>query len=308
MEKLYSGRMLLVLKRNFSDTILNIIIYTILVIIGFVTLYPFWNIIVLALNDSLDTIRGGIYFWPRSFTLNNLKVIFNMKQLKTAFANSVLRTVIGGFFSVASITTLAYVMSRRDYIFQKPLQRLFVITMYVNGGLIPYYFVIRGLGLRNNFLVYIIPMLLQPFYIFITRSYLDGLPSSLQESAKIDGANDLLIFLKIILPISKPIVATIFLFVAVDQWNSWFDTFIYVSDRNLTTLQYELVKILSQSTASIQNYEDLRGRLTGTTSITTTPESIRMAITVVATLPIIMVYPFVQKYFIHGITLGAVKG
>ena len=290
-----------------SNGLMDMVVYILLAFIGIVTLYPFWNILVLTLNDPVDTIRGGIYLWPRLFTLNNLKVIFSMEQLARAFGNSVLRTVIGAVFSVASITTLAYVMSRKDFVFHKTLQRIFIITMYVNGGLIPYYFVIKALGLRNSFLVYIIPMLLQPFYIFVTRSYLDGLPGSLQESAKIDGANDLYIFIKIIMPLSKPIISTILLFVAVDQWNAWFDTFIFVSDKKLTTLQYELVKILSQSTASIKSYEDLRSKISGGSSIVTTPESIRMAITVVATLPILLVYPFVQKYFIHGLTLGAVK-
>jgi putative aldouronate transport system permease protein len=296
------------ISEKYRKSYMDIVIYFVLLLVGIITLYPFWNILMLALNNPVDTLRGGIYFWPRKFTTDNFKVIFSMGQLMTAFINSVLRTVAGGTLSVASITTVAYAMSRRDFIFRKFLQRIFVITMYVNGGLIPYYFVIKGLGLRNNFLVYIIPMLLQPFYIFITRSYLDGLPVSLQESAKIDGANDFSIFIKIILPLSKPIISTILLFVAVDQWNAWFDTFIFVSDKNLTTLQYELVKILSQSTSSIQNYEDLRNRLASNSSIVTTPQSIRMAITIVATVPIILVYPFVQRYFISGITLGAVKG
>jgi len=296
------------LRKKKRITALDIVICLVLLAIGIITLYPFWNIVVLAFNNALDTIRGGLYLWPRKFTTDNFKVIFAMKQLDTAFINSVLRTVAGSVLSVACITMVSYVISRKDFIIHKFAQRIFVITMYVNGGLIPYYFVIKALGLRNSFLVYIIPMLLQPFYIFVTRSYIDGLPASLQESARVDGANDLVIFTKIILPLSKPIISTILLFVAVDQWNAWFDTFIYTSDKNLTTLQYELVKILSQSTSSVRNYEDLRSRMSGGSSIATTPESIRMAITVVATIPIILVYPFVQKYFIHGLTLGAVKG
>ncbi|MEF2966366.1 carbohydrate ABC transporter permease [Paenibacillus sp. M1] len=296
------------IKRKKSDALLDGFNYILLIFIGIVTLYPFWNITVLAFNNALDTLRGGIYLWPRQFTLDNFKVIFNMPQLSTAFINSILRTVAGSVLSVASTAMLAYVISRRDFIFQKFLQRLFVITMYVSGGLIPIYFVIKGLGLRDNFLVYLIPMLLQPFYLFVTRSYMDGLPVSLQEAAKIDGANDFKIFVKVILPLSMPIISTILLFVAVDQWNAWFDTFIYTSDKNLTTLQFELVRILSQSTSSVQNYEDLRNKTTAGGSVVTTPESIRMAITIVATIPIVLVYPFVQKYFVHGMTMGAVKG
>ncbi|WP_040950744.1 carbohydrate ABC transporter permease [Gorillibacterium massiliense] len=296
------------IKRNTSDRLFDAVNGILLVLIGIVTLYPFWNILVLSFNNALDTLRGGIYLWPRSFTLDNFKIIFDLPQLTTAFRNSFLRTVIGSVLSVGSTAMLAYVISRRDFIFQKLLQRLFVITMYVSGGLIPIYFVIKGLGLLDNFLVYLIPMLLQPFYLLVTRSYMDGLPGSLQESAQIDGANDFVIFAKIIFPLSMPIIATILLFVAVDQWNAWFDTFIYTTNKNLSTLQYELVKILSQSTASVKNDADLRNKLAGGTGVVSTPQSIRMAITIVATIPIVVVYPFVQKYFVHGMTLGAVKG
>lgn len=180
--------------------------------------------------------------------------------------------------------------------------------MYVSGGLIPYYFVIRGLGLINHFLVYIIPFMLNAFYVLITRTFIDELPDSLVESAQIDGANDFIIYLRVILPLSLPIIATLILFTAVDQWNSWYDTYIYTKGTDLTTLQYELVKVLSKSTSSIKNYRDVQSKLTNGAAITSTPQSIRMAITVVATVPILCVYPFVQRYFIQGMTLGAVKG
>jgi putative aldouronate transport system permease protein len=288
---------------------LDLIIYPMLAVIGICTLYPLWNITVIAANNSLDSLRGGLYLWPRQFTPDNFKAIFSLPQLTTAFINSVVRTICGSVLSVFSISMVGYVLCRKEFIFRKPVSTLFVITMYVNGGMIPMYFVIKGLGLMNHFPVYLLPMLIQPYYLFITSSYMRGLPESLVESARIDGANDLQIFFRLVLPISTPIIATLFLFTAVDQWNSWVDTFLYTSsNKALTTLQYEMVKLLSQSTASVSSYEDLRRQLSGSGVVTTTPESIRMAITVVATVPVLVVYPFVQKYFIQGLTLGVVKG
>ena len=296
------------IKTSTQDRVFSAVLYVLLTMLALVTLYPFWNVFVLALNDPLDTLRGGVYFWPRAFTLNNLRQILQMSNLLRAFTNSVLRTVIGSTVSVICITMFSYTLSRRKFVLRGLLQKMVVISMYVSGGLIPYYFMIRGLGLINSFLVYIIPFMLNAFYVLITRTFIDELPDSLVESAQIDGANDILIYLKIILPLILPIIATLVLFTAVDQWNSWYDTYIYTKGTTLTTLQYELVKVLSKSTASIKNYRDLQSSLTSGGAVTSTPQSIRMAITVVTTIPILCVYPFVQRYFIQGMTLGAVKG
>jgi putative aldouronate transport system permease protein len=291
---------------NKKDFALDFSIYLVLLILGVSTLYPFWNILVLSFNDAIDAVRGGIYLFPRELTLNNFKTVLALDSLPRAFLNSVLRTVTGAVLSVLSVTMLAYTLSRRDYIFRKVIQKMFVITMYVGGGLIPYYFVIRGLGLRNNFLVYILPMLLNGYYVIVARSFMDTIPKSLEESAKIDGANDFTIYCKIIMPLSLPVIATIVLFAAVDQWNSWFDSFIFVNNKKLTTLQYELVKIISRSSTQVQNIDQLRYQIANR-NVTSTPQSIQMAITIVATTPILLVYPFIQKYFIKGMTLGAVK-
>lgn len=291
-----------------GDRAFSVFLYLFLGLIGLLTLYPFWNVFVLALNEPLDTLRGGVYFWPRAFTLNNLRQILQMPSLSRAFVNSVLRTAIGSTVSVISITMFSYCLSRREFVFRPLLQRMAVISMYISGGLIPYYFVIRNLGLYNNFLVYIIPFMLNAFYVMFTRTFIEQIPESLSESAQIDGASEFVIYLRIIVPLSLPIIATLVLFTAVDQWNSWYDTYIYTKAGALTTLQYELVKVLSKSTSSIKNYRDLQSQLTSGTPVTSTPQSIRMAITVVATVPILCVYPFVQRYFIQGLTLGGVKG
>jgi putative aldouronate transport system permease protein len=282
-------------------------IYLYLIFIGIITLYPFWNILVLSFNDAVNTLLGGVYLWPRLFTKVNYETVLNMQNLPRAFGNSILRTVIGVVCGLTATTMLAYTISRKDFIFRKLLQRIFVITMYVNGGLIPVYFVIKALGLRNNFLVYIIPMLINAYYVIIVRSFMDNLPESLLEAAKIDGANDFKIFYKIVLPLCTPVIAAIILFIAVDQWNAWFDTLIYTSKISLTTIQYELMQVLTKSTNAITSIDEIRANLGSQSIVQTTPESLRMAITMIATLPILLVYPFIQSYFIKGITIGAVK-
>jgi putative aldouronate transport system permease protein len=270
-----------------------------------VMLYPFLNVLAVSFNDSMDTVRGGITVFPRQPTLSNYGEIFGYPQLLRALFISVLRTAVGTVTGLFSTAMVAYVMSRTDFFALKPVSVLFVITMYVSGGLIPDYMLMRNLGLMNKFAVYILPGLISVFYVFVIRSYIDGLPFELQESAKLDGANDLFIFLRIILPLCLPVIATVSLFIAVGQWNSWFDTYIYAgSNKSLTTLQYELQKILANSQISNQ---DMYRTLRPGQSMSVSPESIRMAMTIVATVPILVVYPFMQKYFVKGLTLGAIK-
>ncbi|MDR2750985.1 MAG: carbohydrate ABC transporter permease [Clostridiales bacterium] len=304
------GGLIIKTKRKPSEIAADVAIYAILATIGLLALYPLWNVAVLALNDPLDTLRGGIYLWPRMFTLNNLSLILRQEQLATAFKNSVLRTGIGVASALFFNTMAAYVISRKDFVFRKAAQRLLAVTMYVNGGLIPYYLVVKSVGLRNNFLVYILPMMFNAFYILIIRSFMDELPDSLTEAARIDGAGDFTVYWKVVLPLSAPVLATIGLFIAVDQWSQWFDSFVFTTDKSLTTLQYELVKVLNQSTSSVSDINSLRQRLQsgGQINIVYTPQSIRMAITIISTIPIVLVYPFIQKYFIKGVMIGAVKG
>ncbi|MBO2942413.1 carbohydrate ABC transporter permease [Paenibacillus sp. F411] len=292
--------------KSWSDRLFDGFLYLYMIFIAIVTLYPFLNVLAISLNDSNDTIRGGIHIWPREFTLENYRSVFAYESLITAFRNSVLRTLLGTLLGVFCGALLAYVISRRDFILRKQISFLFVITLYVSGGLIPVYMLMRELSLIGSFWVYVLPVMINAWNVFVIRSYIDGLPISLQESAKLDGAGDLRIFWSIILPLCKPVLATIALFIAVQQWNSWFDTFLYNSSRDeLTTLQYELMKILSNTNAG-QSADAFRS---GNVEVTTrvSPESIRMAVTMIATVPILFVYPFLQRYFVKGLTLGAVK-
>lgn len=288
-------------KIEVFDIVLTIIMCFIIVI----TLYPFLNVLAVSLNDATDTVKGGIYIWPREFTLANYKQVFSgSSKLPLAFFNSILRTVIGTFTGVIATAMVAYTISRRDFIFNRAVTLLFIVTMYVSGGLIPEFLVVKNLGLINNFAVYILPGLISAFNIIVMRSFMDGLPEALYESAKIDGASDWTTFYKIVMPLCLPVIATIALFIAVSQWNSWFDTYLYArSNNSMTTLQYELMKIIDNANAT--NVDVNNPNLQNVAK--SNPQSIKMAITMVATVPILLVYPFVQKYFVTGMTLGAVK-
>jgi putative aldouronate transport system permease protein len=285
---------------------MDIIILFFMIIVIIITLYPFLNVTAKSYNDPIDTVKGGIHVLPRAPTLQNyIGLLEAGSNLPTAFRNSVLRTVIGAVSGVLCCAMFAFVLSRKDFVFRKSFTIFLVITMYVSGGIIPDFLLIRNLGLVNNFWVYILPGLINAFNVIVIRAFMDTIPYSLQESAKIDGANDVSIFFRIILPLCKPVLATIALFIAVGQWNSWFDTYIYTrSNDQLTTLQYELIKVLDSAQA-VGSAADVHSQQLRTAR--RSPEAIKMAITVIATVPILLIYPFLQKYFVSGITLGAVK-
>ncbi|MCK0470622.1 carbohydrate ABC transporter permease [Halalkalibacter sp. APA_J-10(15)] len=290
-----------------SEKVFDVVNYILMSVVIVVMLYPFLNVLAISFNESSDTVRGGIYAWPRAFTLDNYQVIMQYDSLVTGFINSVLRTVIGTVLGLFICAMVAYVLSRRDFQARRFVSTVIVLTMFFSGGLIPTYMLMRDLGLINTFAVYILPLLVSAWNIIIIRSFMDGLPFALQESAKMDGANDFTIFWRIILPICKPVLATIALFIAVMQWNMWFDTYIYNSaNASLTTLQYELMKIL-QNTSTSAGIDSVRGGQGTELMNRVSPESVRMAITIVTIVPILLVYPFLQRYFVKGMTLGAVK-
>jgi putative aldouronate transport system permease protein len=278
-----------------------------MILIVVVTLYPFLNVLAKSLNDPLDTVKGGITIFPRYPTLKNYLDLFaEGSNLPQAFKISISRTLIGSLLGVLCCAMFAYPLSRHDFIFRKQFLTMLIITMYVSGGLIPSYLLIRNLKLMNNFLVYIIPGLINAYNVILIRSFMLNLPTSLQEAARIDGANDVAIFFRIILPLCMPVLATVMLFIAVGQWNDWYTTYIYMTGKNkttLSTLQFELMKVLDSVNTSGQ--VDIHSE--GLKLAKRSPEAIKMAITVVCTVPILMVYPFIQRYFVTGITLGSVK-
>lgn len=268
-----------------------------------ITLYPVLNTLAISLNDGTDALRGGIYLWPRKWTFKNYITVLEKQNLITGTYITVARTVIGTLLALAANALLAFIVSRKNFIFKRGLSLFWVITMYVNGGMIPTFLLYKGLGLTNSFWVYVIPGMFSAFNMLVIRTYMTGIPDSLEESAQLDGAGYMTIFLKIISPLCKPVYATVALFVAVGQWNSWFDAMLYNRmSTNLTTLQYELMKLLSSVTNQGTSAEAMKNA-----AGTVTPTSVRAAATVLTMLPIICLYPFLQRYFVTGLTIGGVK-
>ncbi|MDI9508989.1 MAG: carbohydrate ABC transporter permease [Clostridiales bacterium] len=291
------------IKKSPVDITFVIINTLLLTIFCVVTLYPILNTLAISFNEAVDTLTGGIHLLPRKFTTQNYKTVFRMDSLMRGAYISVMRTLIATVTHMLLTAMLAYVLTRKEFLLNRFVSLFFVITMYVNGGLIPGFILFRNLSLTNTFWVYIIPGAISAFNMIVIRTYMNGLPDSLVESAQVDGAGHMRIFWKIILPLCKPVLATVALFIAVGQWNSWFDAMIYNSARtDLTTLQYELMKLLAS--VAMQSGDPNTAKHAANM---VTPESIRAAASIVTALPIVCLYPFLQRYFVTGLTIGGVK-
>lgn len=295
------------MKQSLGDRAFNVTNYTLIVVFTVVVLYPFLWCIIISFNEGRDTQLGGIYFYPRAFTLENYRFVFSNPKILVAARNSVLRTVLGTVFAVGVTSMFAYTISKRDLAFGKFYTAIGLITMYFNGGLIPYVLVIRAVGLYNNFLVYILPNMFAMFNAIIFLAYFRTIPSSLEESAKMDGANEFTIFVRIIAPVAKPVFATIALFAGVAQWNSWFDTMLFTRTDQLETLSHIMTEMITAQ-RFIDEVMAERSLGVGTASVKMTTTSLMMATMVVTAFPIIVTYPFLQKYFAKGILIGSLKG
>ena len=284
----------------------SIFIYTALSLLFIITFYPFWNIFVFSLNDATDSLRGGLMLWPRVFSIDSYKAVLSDTALLSSLKVTLLRTAVGVPMNLLAVTTLAYALSQRDLIGRRQINLLFVFTMYFSGGLIPTYMIVKWLGLIDNFMVYLLPGLYNVYWMILVRTYMEGLPYSMIESARIDGANDIQIFAKVVLPSCAPVVATIGLFSAIYHWNAWYDSYIYTNKPVLETLSNALVKILNQYQTGAMMTQ-AQQMAAASKRLPVSSESIRMTVTMVTTIPIILVYPFVQKYFIKGMMLGSVK-
>lgn len=292
-------------KRSVPDMIFTVCNTLFMITFVVVTLYPVINTLAISFNDGADALRGGIYLLPRKWTLKNYKTVLAKDNLMTGAYISVARTIIGTALALSANALLAFVVSRKRFLFRSQLSLFWVITMYVNGGMIPVFLLYKNLHLTNSFWVYVIPGMLGAFNMLVMRTYMEGIPDSLEESAQLDGAGYMTIFTKIISPLCKPVYATVALFVAVGQWNSWFDTMLYNRMHGeYTTLQYELMKLLSSVTNQSSSAEAMKDAMAAST---VTPTSIRSAATIVTMLPIVCLYPFLQRYFVTGLTIGGVK-
>ena len=289
------------------DLVFDTFIYIVLTLFMFICIYPFYYIFIYSISDPQQTFKG-IYLLPQGLTFENYMRVLKYKGLLNAFGISASRAVVGSLASLFCCALYAYTLTKKEMLFRTVIYRLTVASMYISFGLIPYYLTIRAYGLRNNYLVYILPLTINAFYVILLKTYIEQLPLELEESAMIDGAGYFKIFTRIILPISGPIAATIVIFASVGQWNSWFDNYMYATDKSLITLQYLLLKILQESQSLANTMTTINSSATGALPFKLTPEAVKMTITMVVIFPILLVYPFMQKYFVKGIMLGAIKG
>ncbi|SLJ88531.1 MULTISPECIES: carbohydrate ABC transporter permease [unclassified Paenibacillus] len=284
------------------------IIYVLLALFTFIALYPFWNAAAISFNSGTDTMQGGITFWPREFTLENYHVVFKDERLIDGFIISVLRTLLGTLLSIVATAILAYGISKRELMGRNFYMVTCIITMYFSGGLIPNYLLIRELGLMNSFWVMVIPGIISVWNMIIFRTFFKGIPPGLEESARIDGSSNWGVFIRIVLPLSGPVIATLSLFTAVYHWNDWFAPSIYISNTDLLPIQTKLQQILNANIMmeQMQNMDAAaQGRMSAMKTVTT--KSLSMSTMMVATIPILCVYPFVQKYFVKGVLIGSLK-
>ncbi|MFD0870768.1 Inner membrane ABC transporter permease protein ycjP [Chlamydia abortus] len=296
------------IRDSIGDRIFTSLIYVFLAVLAFSTFYPFWNSLVISFNEGIDTSKGGITFWPRVFTLDNYKIVFEDPRLMNGFVIAALRTVIGTVTAIMATSIFAYGMSKKELMGRKYYMIMCIITMYFAGGLIPTYMLIRGLGLFNSFWVFIIPGLISVWNMIIFRTFFQGLPQGLEESAKMDGCGNWGTFFRIVLPLSGPVVATLSLFTAVAHWNEWFVASIYITNEKLLPIQTVLRQILFSNIASEQlSNVDVSSIAHMNAAKKITSKSLTMATIMVATIPIVCVYPFLQKYFVKGVLVGSLK-
>ncbi len=297
-----------------GDRLYYAILYTVLGLFCFTTVFPFIYSLVLSFNDGYDALRGGIYFWPRKFTLENYEMAFAHPQIMTSFRVTVLRTLVTTVLSVGLTAMMAYGLTEKKLPGRTGIVFYFFFTTLFSGGLIPTYVLYRQMGLINNFWVFVLPGLFSFYNTVIMRTSFEGIPAALTESARIDGAKEMTIFTRLIIPLSLPVFATIALFVGVGNWNDWFAGAFYIQFKKdlvpASTLLYQLISeasfesSMSTTTGQMQMNEQLMmAKATGTT-----PESLRLTFVIIIVTPILMVYPFLQRYFVKGVMIGSIKG
>ncbi|SCW69542.1 putative aldouronate transport system permease protein [Paenibacillus tianmuensis] len=294
------------MKLALEDRVFSVFIHIALLFLAFVTFYPFWNAAVISFNLGSDTSLGGITFWPRAFTLENYQVVLKDVKILKGFGVSIARTLVGTFLTIAATSILAYGLSRKELIGRNYYMTFCIITLYFGGGLIPTYLLIRGLGLFDSFWVFVIPSIISVWSMIIFRTFFRQIPAGLEDAARIDGCGYWGTFLRVVLPLSGPVVATLSLFTAVTHWNDWFVASIYINNQDLLPVQALLKQTLDSNIASEMTQDSAaQSFLAKRQSFTT--KSLTMATMMVTTIPIILVYPFLQRYFVKGVLVGSLK-
>lgn len=291
----------MVIKRSIGEKIFDSLNVVFLIVCSFLFLYPMWYVLVSSFSDAYAIASGQVTFWPVDFTLNAYKLVFSDQNIWNAYGNTIIYVIAGTLINLIMTTLGAYPLSRRNLQGRGMVMAFIVFTMFFSGGLIPAYLNIRDLGLFDTRWALLLPGAVNAFNLIVMRTFFQSIPDSLIESAKIDGANDIKVLWKIVLPLSMPVIAVMTLFYAVGHWNSWFNAMIYLQDRSLFPLQLILREILIQSSA--------QNMLTAATQdeVHRISESIKYATIIVATVPILVIYPFLQRFFVKGVMIGAIK-
>jgi putative aldouronate transport system permease protein len=290
-------------SRRPSAVAFSALLTLLMLAIAVTVLYPFVFLLALSFNQGLDALKGGITAWPRKFTTENYRIIFQDPRLVHAVLVSVARTALGTGLAVVVTGYVSYCLTKRRMLGRRLYLTILILPMYVSAGMIPTYLVYRLFGLTNTFWVYIVPNLVWAYFVLIMRTFFEALPPALEESAVVDGASEPVVFFRIIFPLSMPVIATVALFNAVWHWNTWFDTILLTRSKDLETLMSLLAKMLLEQQTNL--ISDLRNQRRVRYM---TPTVLRAAMTIITTVPIVLVYPFLQRYFVKGVLIGAVKG
>jgi putative aldouronate transport system permease protein len=291
------------IKVSTSRKIFNVFNYLLLALLAFTTLYPFIYTLTMSLSTTKAATEMGFHLYPKEISFMAYKMVFKNKDIFTSYGNTIFRTVVGTSLGLLVTMMFAYALSRKDMPNRKLFTVILLFTMLFNGGKIPTYLVIKDLKLLNNIWVYVLPYLISAYNVIVARSFFQSLPEALHESASIDGAGEFKIFFRIILPLSKPIIMTIALWMAVMHWNTWYDAMMYMTDNTKITVQCLLQRIIQEN-----NSELISQGVMNPDAMQYTSETVKAATIIVSVLPILVFYPFVQRYFIKGVMLGAVKG
>ena len=295
------------MRRTKGEKIYNVVNIIILTLFALICTYPFYYLIINSLSSNQAAAAGDVTWYIKGLHWDNYKTVLGLDGLGTAAWISVARTVVGTVLTVLASAYLGFMFTQQKMWKRSFWYRFVVITMYFNAGLIPMFITMKNYGLTNNFWVYILPAIVQPFNIILVKTYIESIPASLQEAAEVDGAGTMTVFWKIVLPMCTPILATVAIFSAVNQWNSFQDTLIYMTDSKLWSLQYLLYTYINQA-SSIANSVKANAANAAMLATAATPTAIRMTVSVIVVLPIMFIYPFFQRFFVKGMMLGAVKG
>ncbi|MBC8580447.1 carbohydrate ABC transporter permease [Zhenhengia yiwuensis] len=295
------------IKENFSDRLIQGFIYLVVIALCLLIIIPCINVLALSFNDGADAAKGGIYFWPRVFTLDNYKEVFADGKIMKSYGITIARTFIGTSLSLIVTTLAAFALKEEKLPGRKIITMLITFTMLFGGGMIPTYIQYKNLHLLNSFWVYVIPGMVGVTNLLMVRTFFESIPDSLEESAKLDGCGYFKIYTQIVLPLSKPVLAVVGLYTAVGHWNDWFAGAFYMNSSKLWPVQTVLQQMLSRAMASSQEVKTASQAIAQANSAVTS-DSLKMAAVVITTVPILCIYPFAQKYFAKGAMIGAVKG